>query len=280
MKIIILILLSFFIYSCVEENSNAFHEDTIVEAFLIVDEPIQNIRVMHTIPILDTFKFENAVIDNANILIYSDSGDSLYLEYNNKIYKYQAINSNYLIKENTNYNLRIIINNDTITGQTLTPKKFKWMIKLPDLVQYPKDSIHLSDVVKLSWENTNSFNYYHIALRCLDTLNYGSYLSPPTNELNRRLSLFKSSEYFFKNTTNHGLAPSNEGSLVWTSFKWYGLQELTIYNPDFNWFRWLGQYYQNEYNDLLNSVKGKRARGVFGSATAVRDTFFLEKNIK
>lgn len=280
MKIFYYLIVCLILISCVEENDTGFKEETIIEAFLIVDEPIRNIRISKTIPILDTFSFEKAAIKDAEALIYSSNGDSLLLEYNSNLYNYQAINTNYLIKENTNYFLKVIVNDDTIKGTTLTPKKFSWIEKAPDVLQYPKDSIALDEVINISWENPGSFNFYHIVVKCLDTLNYGSYLTPSTDELNRRISFFRDQEFFFNNSTNHGLSPINEGSIIWTTFKWYGLQEVTIYNPDFNWFRWLGQYFQSEYNDILSTVEGNNARGVFGSATAIRDTSFLLKNIR
>lgn len=280
MRKLFYLLLIFCLISCVEENENNFQEDTIVEAYLIVGEPINNFRVMKTLPILDTFKLENATITNADVLIYSEKGDSIKLKYNKENLLYQAEKQNYLVKEKTLYYLQLIYNNDTIKGKTYTPKTFNWIQKLPDTIQYPKDSIKLDDIVKLSWENPGSFNFYHITVKCLDTLNYGKYLNPPTDELNRRISLFKNATHFFDNTTNHGVAPSNDGAFLWTSVKWYGMQEIVIYNPDYNWFRWVGQYYQSEYSELLSSVEGKHAIGVFGSATAIRDTFFLVKNIK
>lgn len=280
MKIIFLMILIIIITSCVDENSNDFVEETIVEALLIVDEPIQNIRISKTIPILDTFTFESSAIKDANAFIYNENGDTFELIYDTELFNYKAINQSYLVEENQKYYLKIFYNGDTITGNTLTPRTFKWIQKAPDVIQFPKDSLTLSEVIKISWENPGSFNFYHIVVKCLDTLNYGAYLTPSTDELNRRISLIRDDEFYFNNSTNHGLSPLNEGSIIWTTFKWYGLQEVTIYNPDFNWFRWLGQYFQSEYNDILSTVEGKRARGVFGSAVAIRDTSFLLKNIQ
>lgn len=280
MKKIFLFFICLILISCMEENQDKFSEDTIIEAYLIVGEPIKNVRITHTIPILDTFKLENSVIIDAKVYVFSKNGDTIQLEYDNNNFYYHAINQNYLIKENEEYHLFVIVNNDTIIGKTFTPKSFKWIKRLPDIFQYPKDSILLNDIVKLSWENPGALNYYHVTVKCLDTLNYGIYLDPPIDELNRRVTLFGNRAYAYKNTTRHGLAPSNEGSMVWTSLQWYGMQEITIYNPDYNWFRWLGQYYQGEYNQLLSSVSGNKVKGVFGSATAIRDTFFILKNIR
>lgn len=280
MKAILIIISIIFLYSCVENNESDFKEEYIVEAFIIVDEPIQNIRFMRTIPILDTFSFEKVFISDAQITIYNEDGDTLPLELNPEISKaYNAIDQSHLVKEQTKYFIEVVYNNDTIKGNTVTPKKFNWIEKVPDIVQYPLDSIGLGDQVTLKWENPGSFNFYHIVVKCLDTLDYGKYLSPPTDEKNRRIGLWRDEEFFFRNTTNHGLAPINEGTIIWTTFKWYGLQEVTIYNPDFNWFRWLGQYFQSEYNEILTTVEGKNARGVFASASAIKDTALLLKNI-
>lgn len=273
----ILILLLFI--SCVDNNEMDFEEEYILEAFIIVNEPINNIRFMRTISILDTFSLEKAMIQDAEIFLSSADGDTIKLELSNNIREgYKAVNQLYLVKENTEYEINVIYKADTIKGTSVTPKTFNWIDKGPNVIQYPIDSIGLSEQVKVKWENPGGFNFYHITIRCIDTLNYGIYLNPPTAEKNRRISLWQDQDFFFRNTTNHGLVPLNEGSIIWTTFKWYGLQEVSIYNPDFNWFRWLGQYFQTEYNDILSSVEGKNARGVFGSASVIRDTTLLLKN--
>lgn len=279
MKNILFILLVIFLFSCVEDNENQFKEEYLLEAFIIVGDPISNIRFMRTIPILDTFSLERVIIQDADIIIFNEIGDTLALELNEDITKaYQAIDKSYLVKENVKYNLKVIYKNDTMIATTTTPKVFNWFEKAPDIIQYPKDSIKLNEQVKVKWENPGSFNFYHIVTKCLDTLEYGKYLDSATDELNRRIVIFRENDSRYKNITNHGLSPNNEGSIIWTTFKWYGLQEVTIYNPDYNWFRWLGQYFQSEYNDILSSVDGKKVRGVFGSASAIRDTTFILKN--
>jgi hypothetical protein len=277
-SLIFVIFLSF-LFSCVETSEKDFREEYIVEAFIVVGEPVNNIRFMRTIPILDTFSLERAMIRDAEIYIESETGQKINLEMSNNIRQgYKAIDQSYLIEEDTRYKINIVYNFDTIKGETITPKKFNWIDRAPKQIQYPIDSIGLSDQINVKWENPGGFNFYHIVIRCIDTLNYGKYLEPPTEELNRRISLWRDQDFFFRNTTNHGLVPLNEGSIIWTTFKWYGMQEVTIYNPDFNWFRWLGQYFQTEYNDILSSVEGRNARGVFGSASAIKDTSFLLKN--
>lgn len=279
MKNIIYLLLIIFLFSCVEDNENQFKEEYLLEAFIIVGDPITNIKFMRTIPILDTFSLERVIIQDADIIIFNEIGDTLALELNEDITKaYQAIDKSYLVKENVKYNLRVIYKNDTMIANTTTPKVFNWIEKAPDVIQYPKDSINLDVQIQVKWENPGSFNFYHIVTKCLDTLEYGKYLEPISDEKNRRINIWSEFDARYRNTTNHGLVPTNEGSIIWTTFKWYGLQEVTIYNPDYNWFRWLGQYFQSEYNDILSSVDGKNVRGVFGSASAIRDTSFLLKN--
>jgi hypothetical protein len=278
MKLTITIIILLSLFSCVEDNENTFKEEYILEAFMIVGDPITNIRFMKTIPILDSFSLERALIKDAEIYIYDENGDTIKLEYNleSKL-GYDAVNKSYLVKEMTKYDIRVIYKEDTIKSFTTTPKSFNWVEKAPDTLQYPIDLNNVEDQVKVKWENPGSFNFYHIVTRCIDTLEYGKYLNPQTEELNSRILLWRDEDFFFRNTTNHGLSPTNEGSIIWTTFKWYGMQEVTIYNPDYNWFRWLGQYFQSEYNDILSSVEGKNVRGVFASATAIRDTSFLKK---
>ena len=75
-----------------------------------------------------------------------------------------------------------------------------------------------------------------------------------------------------------GLIPNTETKVVFTTFKWYGLQEVSIFVPDPNYTLWfIQQVVKGQYDSRLSTVKGN-GFGVFGSVSAIRDTVFLLKN--
>ncbi|MCE5304372.1 hypothetical protein LLG34_01535 [bacterium] len=83
-------------------------------------------------------------------------------------------------------------------------------------------------------------------------------------------------EAYYRDLSYWVIVPSSKVPVVWTVFKWYGLHEVSVYAPDFNFLRWMVQTMTGEINPLLSSVKG--AFGYFGSASVIRDTSVILKN--
>lgn len=126
-------------------------------------------------------------------------------------------------------------------------------------------------------------DYFLIRTKHLDTLNYGKYLEPPTDEPNRRcfnfLSKIKEWDFTYKNVTNWGLIGNTQTAAVWFAFKWFAKQTVTVFNADRNMLNWFINLYFNQTTatePLMNSVNG--AYGVFGSASFVEKEVFLYKN--
>jgi hypothetical protein len=120
----------------------------------------------------------------------------------------------------------------------------------------------------------------------LDTLNYGKYLETPTSELNRRTyrrhydpaedSTRQGWINYYKELNVHIIMPSNRTPIVWDVFKWYGLHNIKIYNPDENFRTWYFQVLMSRnFSERFSSLKG--CMGFFGSAYALQDTFCLLK---
>ena len=146
-------------------------------------------------------------------------------------------------------------------------------------VQFPKDTLHLPATEKISWTNPAEKSFFFIFYTPLDTLNYGKYLDPATNELNRRTyhnNAHEDDKYEKENTFSHPVA-NRETSIVWSIFKFFGKYKISVYSPDANMFKKFIQMGESsEYNPLLATVKG--AQGYFGSASVIRDTAFVLKN--
>ena len=278
LQIFLVIIFTIFIISCEDPAPTDYTPSYFVEALLIVDEPIKEIRVLESQPLKDSFNYNNSLIKNANIQI--SEGDNIYnlIFSQNDSNGYYYPDTNYKVKPNTKYKLKVILDNGKeITGETTTPTPFNWIIHPEYYIQYPKDTVNLPSPFSIQWELGNSIIYYIVSIRCLDTLNYGKYLEQPSDEKNRRITRpWNMQESYYRDFSYWVIVPSSKVPVVWTVFKWYGLHEVTVYAPDYNFLRWMVQTMSGEINPLLSSVQG--AYGYFGSASAIRDTSVILKN--
>jgi hypothetical protein len=280
--LLIIGVFSIFIFSaCEDAIPSDYIEAKFVEAYLIVDEPIINIVLMNTQPVNQKFEYNNSLIRNAEVKIIGD-GKEFILSIDTAGEKgYFYSDSTYLVKPNTQYKLEIRIPGytDVITSETTTPSRFKYIKTSGEFLYYPKDSVKLPalDSFKLEWEKVPNINFFLIDIRCLDTIEYGKYLLPPTEEKNRRIERPWNQDEMYREISNYGLIPNTKTPVVWLSFKWFGKHEFSVFAPDWNYLRWFIQNYtKNQYDPKLSNMKN--AMGVFGSASAARDTFFLVKN--
>lgn len=273
------LLFTFVFISCEDPIPMDYKQEKIVEAYLYVGQPINNILLRNSIALSDSIQYQKSIITDAIVKIFVDK-DTFNLDFdfaNNSGYYYN--NKNYLVEPDKKYNIKIIFKDGKeVVAETFTPNISEWIKKVNKNVQYPLDSISAISTDTISWSAVPKQSYYLLSVICLDTLNYGTYQNPPTNELNRRIERSFRSENFFKEIGFFTLIPNTKSSVVWSAFKWYGKHEVAISSIDWNMTRWFLQVQASrEYSPLLGSVSGD-AIGVFGSAAATRDTFFLVKN--
>ncbi|MCX7880261.1 MAG: DUF4249 domain-containing protein [Ignavibacteria bacterium] len=274
-------------FGCEDSPPTDYIPQYYVEAFLIVDEPIDGIKLMRTQPLTDTFELAKALIKNATVKIKNEKREFL-LEFrdtgNSTNWSYFYPDTSIKIEPNTTYFLEILTpDGKKITGKTTTPSRFFWTNRPPDTLYYPKDSVKFTDKapVKIRWSSVQNVLYYLIMLKCIDTLEYGKYLNPPSDEKNRRVynPFYEETEgrreYF--ETTIWDAMPNIEYPIFWVIFKWFGKHKIVVYSPDFNFLRWVVQHFRSsQVIPLLSSVDG--AIGVFGSASKIEAEFFLVKN--
>ncbi len=170
-----------------------------------------------------------------------------------------------------------------LTGETLTPDTISWLRQPSDTVQFPFDTVRFPaspDSLRIQWTPVDAAGQYMLTLRILDTLDYGKYLTPANEQTNRRTPrLFGRGPRGAGDLIRWSLAPGTDIVTPWTSFRWYGPHELTVFAPDynfFNWFRLVRLQQQRQYNELLGSING--GLGYFGSASILRKHVFVLKN--
>lgn len=265
---------------------NDYIEDYAVQALLLVDEPIEDIRILRTVDVQDSFSFEKSAVRNAEARII-ENGRAIPLRFDPARFSYQAADASERVKPNAEYRFEATLRNSsgqivTLRGATTTPERVRWILAPKDTLWYPKDTMALPspDSLRISWTPVPNIVDYIFSTECLDTLEYGKYLRPPTDEKNRRIERFFESRLpRYNEPVRAGIRAVTQSPVIWTAFKWFGVHELRIYAPDRNWANWFRQtnFSQNpRYNPALGSIEG--GIGVFGSASFARQRTFLYKN--
>jgi hypothetical protein len=295
-KYILITLLILFV-SCEDPIPYDYLPENVLQAYLIVGNPIDDILLYKSQAINNTFNLEDAIIKDAKIKIkYSefDLGkldfvfkEEFTLEYNNdSTLKYKSSNG-HIVQKLSKYDIEIILSDESkITATTVTPDSLIWSSRVDSIIQYPIDSISFTTSDdSLSWKAKSEYTtiqtngYYHLQVRSLDTTEYGIYIdSIDSSEMNRRIERDFREDWAYNELSSNAYIPSTGTDVVWNAFKWYGLHEITIYSMDFNWSKaLLQQLASSSYDPLLNAVEGNGI-GTFASACAIRDTFFILKN--
>ncbi len=272
--------------SCEDAPPNAYIENYVVQGALIVDEPIKGIIIQRSLPTTDTFSMSRAIVRDADVRITDESGREfiLYFQEGGSTFgDYSFADTSIKIQPNTLYSLSVrMADGHIMTGKTRTPERFSWITPPRKDLQFPKDTLNLPspDSLKIRWNECPGISEYLIRIKCIDTMGYGKYLTPPTDELNRRRKRLIDNEDnpLYYNTADYGFLQSTEVNTVWTAFKWYGRNNVAVLAPDDNLLRWYKIYFQNgnEYNPNLGSIIG--GIGVFGSASQITQETFIIKN--
>lgn len=264
--------------SCEDEPPMDYIAETYIEGYLIVGEPIQNIIVMRTQPLDENYSYEKSLIRDADVKIIGDSREFILGIDPEGENGYYDPGGEYLVKSGITYKLEVIVDDELITAETTTPPATEWTELPQSPLQYPKDTLNLPATDYIGWKAVPDYHFYLISVKCLDTLEYGNYLDPPTNEMNRRLERDWMQDEAYRDKTSWAFIANNRTSVVWNTFKWFGRHEVTVFVPDWPMMEWfIQQSAKYEYDPLLSNIEGK-GFGVFGSAYAIRDTFFLLKN--
>lgn len=268
--------------SCQNPAPLDYTPEYFVEAYIVVDAPLQNVFVGRTQSLTDSVRAGQGAVTDAQVQILEGEGANMRtytLRYLQATRSYALADSTIRVKPATRYRLQIrTADGANLTGTTFTPNRIQWTQSVKPILYYPQDTLALisPDSLSIEWTAEPNTVEYLLASTCLDTLEYGKYLVPATTEKNRRIE--RSSESY-DDVTNYDFLQNNSVPTVWTSFKWFGRHTITVYAPDRNFLNWfkLTKFQGNpSYNPLFGSIEG--GYGVFGSASRVVAETFVVKN--
>lgn len=277
-----------FTSGCEDPVPTDYKEEILLEGLLIVGEPLENVRILRTLPVTDTFSFERASIPDATIIVRADGVD-VPMEFvaDPRGGTYRAIDTAYRVKPNVVYSVTVNARGAELSASTRTPAPFEYTAPPRPWLRYPSpDSLLVSvdDSLLISWTGVQGTDLYIISITCLDTLGYGQYLQPPTSEANSRTirpnpDFFDQSGTLLANErTTLGVTRFTTTQTVWGVFRWYGPHEIRIYAPDRAFLEWIdlvGSGRRSSYDYQQSNVRG--GLGAWGSASMVKQRTFLLK---
>ncbi len=280
----VLVLGGVFLAGCEDPVPTDYIPEYVFTGYLIVDEPVEGITLTRSLPPLDSFDYRSAAITDAAIRVWSetDTFDLVYVPSDTSIGEYRAAGPEQTVKPGVEYFMEARLTDGTVlSSSTVTPERIEWIQAPREVLQYPTDTLNLPspDSLKLIWTPSAGVTEYLILVQALDTLNYGSYLEPPTSEKNRRIErFFEDNAPRYNDVVRWGFLQNTQVNVVWFAFKWFGLHEITVYAPDPALLEWFKQvrFGGNQYQSLLSNIDG--GVGVFGSASVVTQTSFVLKN--
>lgn len=269
---------------CADPVPDDYVPEVVIEGFLIAGEPISHLRIYQSQPINDTFSMSKAVIKNANVLLL-ENGVAIPVQYvaDTNGGMYLPSDTAFRVKYNCKYDITVQAIGKTVTAVATTPSSFSWLTPPRDTMLYPGEANELKpvDSLGISWTGQPGIQRYIIGVRCLDTLQYGIYLDPPTDELNRRVreSDFEEGTRIANEPTRYGFSLSSNTPVVWLAFKWFGKQELSVYAGDEafqEWFTLVAFGQRSQYDYTLSNVHG--GLGVFAGAARIKAPIFMVKD--
>lgn len=276
------------VVGCEDPVPTDYKEEIMLEGLLLVGEPLEDVRVLRTLPVTDTFSFARAALPEAKIFVTADGLDvPMAYVTDQRGGTWRAADTSYRVLPNTTYSVLVEARGKTLTATTRTPSTFEWKTPPRAMIRFPHpDSLltSVADSLLVSWTPVANTELYIIGLTCLDTLGYGQYLDPQTDDTNVRTvrpkpDFFDRSGTLIANErTTLGATPFTTSQTVWGVFRWYGQHELRVYAPDkafLEWFYLVGGGRRSSYDYRLGNING--GLGVWGSASVIKQRSFLIK---
>lgn len=272
---------------CGDPVPTDYTQEVMLEGFVFAGEPIEDIRVLRTLPITDTFRFANASVRDAVIRLTAD-GVPLPVEFvpDSLGGTYRVADRSYRAASSVRYDIEVEALGAKLTATTTPPAEFAWIKEPKDTLHYPGRFFELTrnDSLEVSWTASPGVDQYIIAVECLDTAGYGAYLQPPTSDSNRRIRTedrFEDGTLIASERVRFGFSIVTRAPTVWSVFKWFGKQEIRVYAGDQafrEWFRMVGFGRRSAYDYRLSNVQG--GLGTWGSASLIRKASFLKKDVR
>lgn len=274
--------------ACEDSATLDFKEEYYVEGFLIVGEPVQDVRIQRTQSLTAPFQVANGKVTDATVRLFvGDASTPILLTYRADttgvtIGDYVALEDT--VRAETRYRLEVVFaDGKRVEAETQTPKQIEWILPPRPLVQFPPVSQPnlRPDSLRVAWTPASPTAEYLIRTTCLDTLDYGVYLASPTAERNRRTwSETDEGTGRINARSVWSFLQATSTSTVWSAFKWYGRHEVALYAADVNfsnWFKLTTFLGAPEYNRAFSNVRGD-GRGIFGSASVLKQATFVLKD--
>jgi hypothetical protein len=273
--------------ACEDPVPTDYTPNVVIQALLVVGQPMNGIQIFLSQPMRDSFDVNRTVIRDADVLISGPDGDiRLLFVPDSAGGTYAALDTTLRVREGATYQLRVVTQGKTITATTTTPVQIQPLANIRPIIQYVgyrNETLPIDDSLRVRWTTAGPGVEYFITMQCLDTLNYGTYLRPPTDEPNERVrpldNEFDRTTPFNTETTRFAFV-QGPNVFSWGAFKWYGPHRFSVFAGDVNFINYVKQvtFGGRQINENLQSFTN--AIGYFGSASKIEAPTFLMKEAR
>ncbi len=282
---LIILLLGVMVTGCEDPIPDDYVQELVIEGFVIAGEPITHLRIYRSLPLNDTFSLQKAMIRDADVTLLENGVPVPMMFVDDSTgFGYRPSDTTFRCKYGTEYALTVRALNRTATATARTLNAFDWVRRPVDTMQYPGRANELTpvDSLGISWTGQPGVLRYVLAVECIDTLNYGLYLQPPTSDSNRRIRTedFEDGSLIANERTRYGFSLVSNTPVVWAAFKWFGKQRIHVYAGDEafqEWYSSVGFGRRSQYDYRLSNIRG--GLGTFAGASKITADVFLKKDV-
>jgi hypothetical protein len=285
---IALILLGFFLVSCDLYKQDDYTEQFVVEAYLIADEDLPEIRLTTTGPIDQVFDINSRAVNDATIVIreFDENGELQWTEvYQNRaLGYYDPTSANRLVLPRRKYDLEITTNSgDIIRASTVVPDTFS-VVSL-NATALPYQGPEQFELLLTPSYNPNRQTYYIFSTQTLDPEN-AEFTPFYANFADDREDFYiVSSGILNESSTNGGGSGLIELTYPWIGVAFFGPNRITTSAVDDNIYDFVrsasvqlggGTQSPGEIENIISNIEG--AIGIFGSYARISTDVEIQKN--
>lgn len=274
--------------SCSNYNQIDFEEELMVEAYLIKDRSLPQVRLSLTQPVFEFYSFEDAAYSDAQIFIdlLDDNGQTSQ-SFSYTLAEpgiYICTDTSYRVEAAKTYQLRVLSEAGNLTSTTTVPTSFESSSpNTTNVIYQGSEQFEIAVTATSSQNRQTSFIFTVIADSVFEsnlTPFYASVFDSDDDEAD--LSDFSLISSPIINEANYELQPNGTIliRLPWISVAFYGKNTVIASSLDDNLFDFVrsqsvqlggGALAPGEIQNIINRVEG--GIGIFGSITS--DTSFV-----
>jgi|AntRauMFilla1563_2_1112583.scaffolds.fasta_scaffold00455_8 hypothetical protein len=281
---LLLALIALFSFSsCSNYNQIDFEQELMVEAYLINQRLLPDVRLSLTQPVFEFYSFEEAAYSDAQIFIdLVDENQQVLQTFDYKLKEagiYSALNTTYIVEAGKSYNLRVLSTEGNLTASSTVPTSFN--SSSPNISQVVYQGLEQFEVsvTATSTQNRQTSFIFTVIAESVSAGNLTPFYASVFNADEEEADLEEFSLISSPIINEANYETQADGTILirlpWISIAFYGKNTIVANSLDDNLFDFVrsqsvqlggGALAPGEIQNIINRVDG--GIGIFGSITS------------